>query len=65
MARLKLVHFKLKFGGGGAVGVNPRTVGAIIERQEGGTIIRVIGRTEDIVVDAGINDVWEKLDVED
>jgi hypothetical protein len=59
---IKLVSFDL--ASGGDVLINREQVGAVLPKSDGGSIIRVVGRTEDIVVMEEMSDVWSALERE-
>lgn len=59
---IKLIEFD--FAPGGQVLINRDQVGAVLPREGGGSIIRVVGRTENIHVMEDMHDVWAALERE-
>lgn len=60
MIAIKLVSFD--FEPGGQVLINPEQVGAVLPREGNGSIIRIVGRTEDIWVMEAPTDVRDALE---
>lgn len=56
---MKLVDFDL--AAGGTIAINPEQVAGVMGRPDGKTIIRLVGRSEDIYVMEDFGDVTRAL----